>query len=349
MLSFMQLDAPTRAQDPARTAPWSTRHGQRTPLLSRRSVAPVGRSSASHQPLGRLRRRLDVAGERGPGRRGDSRRRRRGRHDAKPAGVRAGGDSREGLVGAEPPADGNRPRPRRRSGQADQRRAHRSRSRRHDVSGRERRSAPDRRRRDPARPRPARQGPRRHRAPLPHWTRRRHLAVQFPAQPLGAQARPRHRRRQSHCPQARDEDAALGPVPRQRARRSGPAEGRAQRVADVAAARRPPRHRRTLQAADVHRLVGGGLGDEGARRQEEGDPRTRRQRGRHRRRLGRRRVGREARGDRRLRVRGPELHFRPARVRARAHLRRLRHATSSRAWSRSSSAIRSTARRTSGR
>ena len=89
---------------------------------------------------------------------------------------------------------------------------------------------------------------------------------------------------------------------------------------------RPPRHRRTLQAPDVHRLVGGGLGDEGARRQEEGDPRTRRQRGRHRRRLGRRRVGGEARGDGRLRVCGPELHLRPARVRARARLRRLRRA-----------------------
>ena len=52
--------------------------------------------------------------------------------------------------------------------------------------------------------------------------------------------------------------------------------------------------------------------------QEEGDPGTGRQRGRHHRRVGRCRLGREARGDRRVRVCGPELHFRPARVRARA-------------------------------
>ena len=293
---------------------------------------------------------LDLAGQRGPGRRGDSRRRRRGRHDAQPAGVRAGRHSRESLVGAEPPADGNRPRPRRRSGQAHQRRAHRSRSRRHDVSRRERRSAPHRRRRDPAGSRPARQGPHRHRAPLPHRARSR---------PSRRSTSRSTSRRTSWLPPSRPATPSCS---------SRPPRRRSRRCSSPARSKRPGLPKGALSVLPMSRQLGDRLvtderfklltftgssavgwamkaragkkkvilelgGNAGVIVDESADVDW-----------AAKRVG-----DRRLRVRGPELHLRPARVRARARLRRLRHAASSRASSRSSSATRSTARPTSGR
>ena len=60
------------------------------------------------------------------------------------------------------------------------------------------------------------------------------------------------------CPiraQAGQEDAAVGVDPGRGPRPRPPAEGRAERAADVAGGGRPPRHRRSLQTADLHRIT----------------------------------------------------------------------------------------------
>ena len=77
-------------------------------------------------------------------------------------------------------------------------------------------------------------------------------------------------------------------------RRSRRARGHGQHPADDPRAGRPDGRGRALQAADVHRLAVGRLADEGARGQEEGRARARRQRRRDRRQDGGPRLGRQA-------------------------------------------------------
>ena len=99
--------------------------------------------------------------------------------------------------------------------------------------------------------------------------------------------------------------------------------GRGQHPADDPRARRPDGRGRAVQAADVHRLAVGRLADEGPGRQEEGRARARRQRRGHRRPERRPRLGRPADPRRRVRLRRPGLHQRPADVRPRGRLGRV--------------------------
>ena len=263
-------------------------------LLPRWRLGVVESSASRDLSLRQLPRRHHLAG----GRRGV-----RARHAG--GGGRRGRDAARARLraGRDPDARARRPRgaarrdwpdDRGRSRQGAARRARRGRPRRADVPGGGRGGPAHRRRGHPDGPRAARPGARGVHAALPDRPDRRHLAVQLPVQPDGPQAGARHRGGQPDRAEAGDQDAALGADPRRRARQGRPAEGRAQRPADVAADRRPPGHRRALQAADVHRLVGGRLGDEGARRQEEGAAGAGRQRRRHRRRDGRPRLRGEA-------------------------------------------------------
>ena len=110
---------------------------------------------------------------------------------------------------------------------------------------------------------------------------------------------------------------------RRRDHRGGrPARGRGQHPADDPRARRPDGRGRSVQAPHLHRQPVGRLADEGAGRQEEGRPRARRQRRRHRRQDGRPRLGGPADPRRRVRLRRPGLHQRPADVRPRGDLGR---------------------------
>ena len=150
-----------------------------------------------------------------------------------------------------------------------------------------------------------------------------HLAVQLPAQPGRAQDRARPRRRVPVRAQAGEPDPD-----RRAAHRRGPGRdgSAAWSVLDPAlpARRRGAVHdRRASEAAELHRLARGGLGPEGARREEEGRARAGRQRrGRRRRDLDR--PGRRGGTPdlRRLLSVGPELHRRAAHPGSRGGLRR---------------------------
>ena len=114
---------------------------------------------------------------------------------------------------------------------------------------------------------------------------------------------------------------------------------------DGAAARRG----RPGQAAHVHRQPGGGLGPEGPRRPQAGDPRARRQRRGDRERRRGRRLRRRARRLGRLRLRGADVHLRAAGLRPRQGSTTSSHGSSSATSRRSRSATRWTRRRTSAR
>ena len=208
---------------------------------------------------------------------------------------------------------------------AHPRRPYRGGPRRHDLSGGRRGGAPARRRGRGAAHGPGRpwRGPVRADAASADRPHRCHLAVQLPAQPRRAQAGAGLRRRQPGGPQARVADAVVGP----RAGRTDATVRRARwrpvRAAHGPHARRPARGGRPLQGAHLHRVARRRLGHEGQGRPEEGHPRTGRQCRRHRGSQRRRRRGRAAHRHGRVRLRRPELHRRPACVRARRQVGRL--------------------------
>ena len=176
-----------------------------------------------------------------------------------------------------------------------------------------------------------------------------HLAVQLPAQPRRAQGRARARGRQPDRAAAREPDAD------QRAQAGADrARGRLARGGDRGRAvddgrRRAARRGRADQAADVHRQPGGRLGAEEPRRHEARDARARRQR------RGRRRTPTptpttppSASSGAAPTNAGPDLHLGAARLPPRV-ARGLRGRPRAAVRARSSSATRSTRRRTSAR
>ena len=153
--------------------------------------------------------------------------------------------------------------------------------------------------------------------------RRRDLAVQLPAQPRRAQARPRAGRGLCGRAQAREPDSPLGTAARRAGRGSRPAAGLAQRRCGlIVRDRRRAGRGRARQGDHVHRLRRRRLGAEGARAEEEGQPRARQRDAgdRHRRRRSRR--GRSGPGREQLLVRGAELHLGAADLRRAGCLRR---------------------------
>ena len=202
----------------------------------------------------------------------------------------------------------------------------------------------------PARPDAVVEGPRRHHAPLPDRPDRRHQPVQLPAQPRRPQGRAGDRGGQPDRPQA----AVQGPA--DDARRSPRSSRRPALPAGAVSILPMTRELGDRMVADdrfkLLTFTGspvGRLADEGARRQEEGRARARRQRRRHRRQDRRPRLGRQADARRRVRLRRPGLHQRPADVRPRGRSGTRSWSGSSRVRRRSRSATRSTRRPTSGR
>ena len=124
-------------------------------------------------------------------------------------------------------------------------------------------------------------------------------------------------------PQARHGDAALGAPPGAGVRRRRPAGRVAERHRrEVERDRRRPDRRRARQADHVHRLVGRGLEAPRAGGAQEGEPRARQLDAAHRDGRRRHREGGDRGGGQRLRVRRPELHLDPARLRRGRGLRR---------------------------
>ena len=276
----------------------------------RRSRSPIRTTSPS---VG-----LTWLAERGRVRSGGGRRRGgRARH-ARPAGVRAGRHPGEGLVHPGAATRRDRPGARRRGGQADPGRADRGRSRRDDLPRRRRRGPAPRRRGDPAGPRAARHGPHRHRAALPDRPGRRDLAVQLPAEPVGAQARAGRRRRQPRRAQARHEDAAVGAVPGERRSRR-----RACPTGALSVLPMPRELGDRLVTDERFKLLTftGSSAVGWAMKARAGKKKVILELGGNAGVIvdddGRSRVGREAHRHRRVRVRRPELHLGAARVRAR--------------------------------
>ena len=290
----------------------------------RRPLGRLARSAPRHEPgqAGRAGRR-DVPRDRGPVRGGGDGRRRRLRGDAPPAGLRAGPDPARDQRRDRRPARGARRAHLPRGRQADPRRARRGRPGGADVPARRRGGRAPGRRDDPARPAAGVPRADRHHPPVPDRTGRRDLAVQLPAQPGRPQAVAGDRGRLLGRPQAALEGPAHDAHRRRDRRGGGPAPGCGEHPADDPRARRPDGRGRAVQAADVHRLAVGRLADEGPGRQEEGRARARRQRRRDRRQERRPRLGRPADPCRRVHLRRPGLHQRPADVRPRGRLGRV--------------------------
>ena len=152
-----------------------------------------------------------------------------------------------------------------------------------------------------------------------------HLAVQLSAEPGRAQGRAGARGRLSVRAEAGEPHADRRADHGRGAGRDRSAERRVLDPAGASRRRRPVHDRRALQAAVLHRLARGRLGSEGARRQEEGGARTRRQCGVHRRcRSGRPpRLRRRAHDLRRVLSVRAELHRRAAHPGAGGFLRSL--------------------------
>ncbi len=218
-----------------------------------------------------------------------------------------------------------------------------------DLPPRRRGGGADDRRGHPARPDAVVEGPHRHHPALPDRPDRGHQPVQLPAQPGRPQDRAGHRLGQPDRPQAAVQGPAHDADGRRDHRGGRRAGGLGLHPADDPRAGRPDGRGPALQAADLHRLAVGRLADEGPGGQEEGRARARRQRRRHRRQDRRPRLGGQALPRRRLRLRRPGLHQRPARVHPRGRLGRLPRAVRGRAPRRSRSATRSIRRRTSAR
>ena len=121
----------------------------------------------------------------------------------------------------------------------------RSRPRRLYTANRRRRSEADRRRSDSARSAAVIERPLRHRPPLPDRADRRHLALQLPAQPRLAQARPGDRVRQPIVLKPPSRDPLTMLLFAEIARRNGRAEGCRQHLADVPRGRRRASSRMT--------------------------------------------------------------------------------------------------------
>ncbi len=220
-------------------------------------------------------------------------------------------------------ARGDRSTDRDRVGQARSRRLGRGRPGRAHLQDRGRGGRTHRRRGDPARPEPRIPKPDRHHPPLSDRPHRGRQPVQLPAEPGRSQAGAGDRFGQSDRAEAAvqgpADDADRGGVHR----RSGPSARSGEHPADDSRARRPDGLGRSLQAADVHRQPRRGLEDEGAGREEEGRARTGRQRRRRRRSFRRPRLGGPAHPRRRLQLRRPGLHQRPAPVRPRGRVGRV--------------------------
>ena len=245
------------------------------------------------------------------------------RGHAQAARLRARPDPARDQRRAEGSTRGDRPADRPRSRQADPRRAGRGRPRDADLPPGRRGGGTDDRRGHPARPHAGVEGPDRDHAPVPDRPDRRHQPVQLPAQPRRPQDRAGDRVGQPDRAQA----AVQGPAHDARRGRDHRGGRRAGRLgldpADDPRARRPDGRRRAVQAAHLHRLAVGRLADEGARRQEEGRARARRQRRGHRRQDGRPRLGRQALPRRCVQLRRAGLHQRPADGHPRGHLGRV--------------------------
>ena len=171
--------------------------------------------------------------------------------------------------------------------------------------------------------RPERRGPVRLDHPRAARRDRRHLAVQLPAQPGGAQGRAGAGRRQRRRPQAGLEHPAHSAA-------AGGAAGRGRPPRRHAPGRRRLRpddrqqdgHRRAHQHGELHRQPAGGPADRQRRRHEDDHPGARQQLGDHRRR-GRQPRPRPAAGrGRRVRQLRPDLHLGAARRRAPGRVRR---------------------------